>query len=74
MSIDPEKVQKIGTVCDNYKVPMFIEEFTKADILFVATAFTENTTLFTCMSKQSIIKPIADKVTQFFIDKYKKEN
>jgi hypothetical protein len=67
--------QKIGTVCDDYKVAMFKEEFEKANIEIISIKpFTKGTTIFTCFSEQSLVKPIADKVTQYFIDKYKKGN
>lgn len=66
--------QKIGTVCDNYKVEMFEEEFKKAGIVYTKQPFTKNTTAFTCYSEQRIIKPIVDKVTQHFMNKYRKEN
>ena len=66
--------QKIGTICDNYKVEMFEDEFKKAGIVYTKAPLTKDTTVFTSFSKQSIIKPIVDKVTQHFIDKYKKNN
>jgi hypothetical protein len=65
---------KIGTVCDNYKVKMFKEEFEKAGIEYTVKPFSTSASLFTCESEQHIIKPIVDRVTQCFIDKYKKNN
>lgn len=67
-------MEKIGTVCDDYKVDKFKEEFDKAGIEYTIQKFTTNTTLFITISKQSIIKPIVDNVTQYFIDKAKKRN
>lgn len=72
--MDENEQQKIGIVCDNYKVEMFEAEFKAASIVYTKGPFTGNTTFFTSFSKQSIIKPIVDKVTQHFIDKYKKGN
>lgn len=60
--------QKIGTVCDNYKVSMFEEEFKRARVDYTKGFFTKNTTIFITFSKQSVIKPIVDKVTQHFIN------
>lgn len=59
---------KIGTVCDNFKVVMFMDEFNKANIPYTLREFTKRTVMFTCESEQAIIKPIVDKVTQYFID------
>lgn len=68
--------QKIGIVCDNYKVKMFEDEFKKAGIEYtkIPQPFTESSTVFTCISEQHIIRPIVDKVTRHFINKYKKNN
>jgi hypothetical protein len=66
---------KIATICDNYKVEMFRDEFNKAGIIFTEKPFTKDTTCFTTIgTPQSKIKPIVDRVTQYFIDKYKKQN
>lgn len=66
---------KIGIVCDDYKLKMFKEELDAANIVYtVKSKFTANSVIITCESEQHIIKPIVDKVTQYFIDKYKKLN
>lgn len=66
---------KIATVCDNYKVDMFKAEFDKAKIVYTIQPFTKDTTLFvTIDTPQDTIKPIVDKVTQYFFDKYKRGN
>ena len=67
-------MEKIGTVCDDFKVEKFKEEFDKAGIKYETRKFTATTTLFTVISEQSIIGPIVDNVTQFFIDKARKRN
>lgn len=66
---------KIATVCDNYKVDMFKAEFDKAKIEYTTKPFTKDTTLFVTIDvPQDTIKPIVDKVTQYFFDKYKRGN
>lgn len=60
---------KIGTICDNYKVQMFEKGFTDAHIIISEIkALTATTSLIVCHSEQYIVKPIVDKVTQYFID------
>lgn len=53
---------------------MFEDEFKKAGIEYTKAAFIQDTTIFTCISEQHIIRPIVDKVTRYFINKYKKNN
>lgn len=65
---------RIGIMCDDYKVEMFKEELTKANIIFNIEGSTRGFTTITCISEQHLVKPIVDKVTQYFIDKYKKQN
>jgi hypothetical protein len=65
---------KVAIVCDDYKEEMFKEELTKADILYTTTPPSNKIVVFTCYAEQDVVKPIVDKVTQFFIDKYKNEN
>lgn len=64
---------KIGILADNYKVEMFKKELTAAGIHFYIDekVSTEHFTSFVCISEQHIVKPIVDKVTQFFINHYK---
>lgn len=67
--------QRIGIVCDDYKLEMFKEELAKAGIEIVSIGPMMNgVAIVTVFSFQPIIKPIVDKVTQHFIDKYRKEN
>ena len=66
---------KIGIVCDDYKLEKFKEELDAAGIIFTVKGnFTSKSIIITCESEQHIVKPVVDKVTQYFIDKYKKSN
>lgn len=59
--------QKIGTI--------FLEEFKKANVWVLSVSpFTAGTTAIICYGEQVIIKPIVDKVTQHFIERYKQQN
>lgn len=62
---------KIGIICDNYKVEMFKQELDKAGVSYTYKTFGPSITAFTCISEQHIIKPITDKVTQYWIDYFK---
>lgn len=66
--------EKIGVMCDNYKVKMFEDEFKKANIEYTKAALTKETTIFTCISEQRIIYRIVNRVTRYFINMYKKNN
>lgn len=67
--------QKIGIVCDNYKVRMFREEFEAAGIEIVSAVPNKDLfTVITVFDRQERIKPIVDKVTQYYLDYYKTNN
>ena len=70
-----ESKQKIGIICDSYKTEMFKEELAKADIEIVSISpLMKGVDTITVFSYQRLVKPITDKVTQYFIDLYKKQN
>lgn len=70
-----ETKNKIGTVCDNYKLEMLLKEFKDAGIEVLShKPFTKDTTAIFCFALQSKVKPIVDKVTQHFFNKYSKDN
>lgn len=68
-------MKKIGIICEGYKVDMFKQELDAAGVSYVV----ENEEYgplrpITCISEQYIVGPITDKVTQYWIDYYKKSN
>jgi uncharacterized protein involved in propanediol utilization len=68
MELNPDnKVQEIAIVCDNYKVSMFLDEFKRANIEVIETKpMGKIATIIVCRSQQILVKPIVDKITQYF--------
>lgn len=70
-----ESKQKIAIVCDEYKLEMFKEELAKANIEIVSISpFMKGICTIVVFSFQPLVKLVVDKVTQHFIDLYKKNN
>jgi hypothetical protein len=66
---------KIAIVCDKYKLAEFEKELKAANIHYINKGeLVKGVITLVCFSEQVLVKPIVDKVTQYFIDKYKKEN
>jgi len=59
---------KTGIICETYKVKMFQDALTEADISFVSSQSKEYPELSSiiCECEQSDIKPIFDRVASYF--------
>lgn len=66
-------MKPVGIICDNFKLDKFQEELDKLGISYTIRPMRGKTSVIDCKSEQSIIKPVVDKVTQYFIDLNKKK-
>jgi len=65
---------KIGIICDGFKKKKFEEELKAANIPYEIVGKTSDRIItISCTSEQHIVKPIVDKVTQYFIDQAKEK-